>query len=80
MNYDYTEEQKAAWSADPALYLAYRRQIEDELNSRFRLYVDHTPEQKAAREFGIKEMTTKLGGKKELLEALLPDFAVGSVP
>lgn len=80
-NYDYTEEQKNAWAADPALYLEYRRQIEGELNSRFGLYVDHTPEQKAAREFGIAEMTTKLraGGKEELLKAMLPDFAVGSV-
>lgn len=79
MNYDYPEEQKAAWSRDPDSYLAYRREVETELNSRFPLYVDHTPEQKAAREYGVKEMTTKLGGKKELLEALLPDFAVGSV-
>jgi cation diffusion facilitator CzcD-associated flavoprotein CzcO len=78
-NYDYTEEQKAAWSADPASYLEYRRQIEAELNRRFGLYIDHTPEQKAAREFGIKEMTSKLraGGKEELLQAMLPDFAVG---
>lgn len=81
MNYDYSEEQKAAWSADPAVYLEYRRQIEAELNSRFGLYVDHTPEQKAAREFGVKEMSSKLGagGKEELLQAMLPDFAVGSV-
>ncbi|KAF5628927.1 sterigmatocystin biosynthesis monooxygenase stcW [Fusarium sp. NRRL 52700] len=76
-NYDYTEEQKAAWSANPAAYLEYRRQIEAELNSRFGLYIDHTPEQKAAREFGIAEMTKKLKGKEELLDALLPDFAVG---
>lgn len=81
MNYDYTEVQKATWAANPAVYLTYRRQIEEELNSRFGLYIDHTPEQKAAREFGIKEMTSKLraGGKEELLEAMLPDFAVGSV-
>lgn len=61
------------------LYLKYRREIEAELNSRFPLYVDHTPEQKTAREFGTKEMTTKLrgGGKEELLQAMLPDFAVG---
>ena len=78
-NYDYTEEQKLAWSTDPASYLQYRKQIEAELNSRFGLYVDHTPEQKAAREFSIKEMTTKLrkGGKEDLLQAMLPDFAVG---
>lgn len=80
-NYNYTQEQKASWEADPVLYLKYRRQIEEELNSRFRLYIDHTPEQAAAREYGINEMTSKLraGGKEELLEALLPDFAVGSV-
>ncbi|KAF5710203.1 sterigmatocystin biosynthesis monooxygenase stcW [Fusarium mundagurra] len=78
-NYNYTEEQKLTWSADPAAYLEYRRQIEKELNSRFGLYIDHTPEQKAAREFGIAEMTSKLraGGKEELLQAMLPDFAVG---
>lgn len=80
-NYDYSEEQKAAWSADPACYLSYRRQIEEELNARFKLYIDHTPEQAAARDFGVKEMTAKLkaGGKEELLQAMLPDFAVGSV-
>ncbi|EME43712.1 hypothetical protein DOTSEDRAFT_171529 [Dothistroma septosporum NZE10] len=79
MNYDYSEEQKAKWSADPAAYMAYRQDVERELNSRFRLYIDHTPEQAAAREFGINEMSTKLkrGGKEELLKAMLPDFAVG---
>ncbi|KAG9504935.1 hypothetical protein J7337_004916 [Fusarium musae] len=78
-NYEYTEEQKASWAADPAAYLEYRRQIEGELNIRFGLYIDNTPEQKAAREFGIAEMTSKLraGGKEELLKAMLPDFAVG---
>jgi len=81
LNYDYTEEQKAEWSADPEAYLQYRRQIEKELNSRFGLYIDHTPEQKAAKDFGINEMTTKLtaGGKEELLKTMLPDFAVGYV-
>ena len=80
-NYNYTEEQKRAWAEDPKLYLAYRREIEAELNSRFGLYIDHTPEQKAAREFGVREMTTKLGagGKEELLKEMLPDFAVGYV-
>lgn len=79
MNYDYTEEQKATWAADPTTYLKYRRQIEEELNSRFGLYVDHTPQQAAAREFGVNEMTTKLkaGGKEDLLKEMLPDFAVG---
>ncbi|KAH6872091.1 cyclohexanone monooxygenase [Thelonectria olida] len=77
LNYDYSEEQKASWAADPEEYLKYRRGIEEELNSRFGLYIDHSPEQKAAREYGIQEMTDKLGGKQDLLKALLPDFAVG---
>ncbi|KAI1019265.1 hypothetical protein LB503_009151 [Fusarium chuoi] len=76
-NYDYSEEQKAAWAKDPETYLQYRRQIEQELNSRFGLYVDHSPEQKAAREYGIREMANKLGERQDLLQALLPDFAVG---
>ncbi|CZR41710.1 uncharacterized protein FPRO_11300 [Fusarium proliferatum ET1] len=76
-NYDYSEEQKAAWAKDPETYLQYRRQIEQELNSRFGLYVNHSPEQKAAREYGIREMANKLGERQDLLQALLPDFAVG---
>lgn len=76
-NYHYSEEQKAAWAADPLAYLQYRREIELELNARFGLYIDNSTEQKAAREYGIREMGKKLGDKKDLLQALLPDFAVG---
>ncbi|KAF2481574.1 hypothetical protein BDY17DRAFT_254384 [Neohortaea acidophila] len=78
-NLYYTEEQKAAWAADPKAHLEYRRMIESEINNRFSLYIDHTPSQKAAREFSVDDMTTKLrnGGKEDLLSALLPDFAVG---
>lgn len=80
-NFEYSEEQKAAWAANPERYLEYRREIEEEINRRFGLYVDHTPDQKAARKFSVEEMTKKLqnGGKEELLSELLPDFAVGYV-
>ena len=81
MDYDYGEEQKAAWAADPASYFESRQEIETELNARFGICIDHTPEQKAARDSSVNGMTTKLkaGGREDLLRAMLPDFAVGSV-
>lgn len=78
-NFDYTEEQKNAWIQDPQSYLDYRRKIEAEINVRFPFYVNHTPEQKAARDYAVNDMSEKLkrGGKEELLHKMLPDFAVG---
>ncbi|KAM3419276.1 hypothetical protein BST61_g5213 [Cercospora zeina] len=78
-NFDYTPEQKAEWAKDPQKHLEYRKMIEEEINARFPLYVDHTTAQKEARIFSINDITTRLrnGGKEELLQQLLPDFAVG---
>lgn len=75
----FSEEQKKEWEEKPEEYLAYRKMIEDSMNSRFTLYIDHTPEQKAARIFSENEMKAKLtsGGKEALLERMMPDFAVG---
>ncbi|KAF2025328.1 FAD/NAD(P)-binding domain-containing protein, partial [Setomelanomma holmii] len=73
-NYDYSEEQKALWEADPAAYLEYRLEIEAELNARFKLYIDHSPEQEAARQYGLNEMASKLGRKEDVLEKLVPKF------
>lgn len=51
-NLDYTEEQKALWHSYP--------KIEEELNSRSKLYIDHTPKQKVARQFELGEMASRL--------------------
>ncbi|KAH8804880.1 cyclohexanone monooxygenase [Xylogone sp. PMI_703] len=78
-NFNYTEEQKEHWAKDPEAYLSYRKNIEGEMNVRFPLYIDHTPEQRAAKKFCEDEMRRKLkaGGKEDLLKLMLPDFAVG---
>jgi cation diffusion facilitator CzcD-associated flavoprotein CzcO len=75
----FSEEQKNEWEEKPEVYLTYRKRIEESMNSRFELYIDHTPAQDAARKFSEKEMTTKLrsGGKEALLKLMMPDFAVG---
>jgi hypothetical protein len=76
-NVIFSEEQKKAWEQNPDEYLNYRKEVESELNSRFKLYLKDTREQKEAREFSIKQMSEKLAGKPEIIDNLLPEFAVG---
>lgn len=75
----FSEEQKNEWAQHPDKYLAYRKLVETSMNERFPLYIDHTPEQRAARKFSEAEMRMKLtkGGKEELLKLMMPEFAVG---
>jgi cation diffusion facilitator CzcD-associated flavoprotein CzcO len=76
-NLFFSEEQKRKWAENPDEYLTYRKAVESELNSRFRLYLQHSKEQKEAKEFSVQQMAEKLGTKPEILDHLLPDFAVG---
>jgi cation diffusion facilitator CzcD-associated flavoprotein CzcO len=78
-NVVFSEEQKRHWEEHPEAYLSYRKSVESELNSRFRLYLKHSPEQRAAKEFSIDQMSRKLSAKPEIIENLLPDFDVGFV-
>lgn len=78
-NVIFSPEQKHRWEDHPEEYLEYRKAVESELNSRFRLYLKDSPEQKEARAFSIQQMTEKLVGKPEITEKLLPDFDVGYV-
>jgi len=75
----FSEEEREAWSNDPAAYLEYRKEIENELNVRFRLYIRDSDAQKTAKDFSTKQMVARLAGKPELAERLLPDFPVGFV-
>ncbi|KAF2802377.1 FAD/NAD(P)-binding domain-containing protein [Mytilinidion resinicola] len=79
-NVVFSEEQKKRWEENPDEYLEYRKAIELELNSRFRLYLKDSPEQKEALDFSINQMAEKLAVKPEIIEKLVPDFAVGFVP
>ena len=76
-NRTFSQEEIEAWSTNPEEYLKYRKEIEDELNMRFRLYVDHSTSQKAARTFSVDQMTERLSSKPELANQLIPDFPVG---
>jgi hypothetical protein len=76
-NVIFTEEQKRRWVEHPDEYLQYRKEVELELNSRFRTYLKDSENQKVAREFSIKHMQAKTAKKPEILKYLLPDFAFG---
>ena len=75
----YTDEEKEDWSSNPEAYHAYRKEIECELNVRFRLYLKGSQAQQMGREGTTKQMTARLSAKPELVGDLIPDFPVGYV-
>ncbi|KAG8428476.1 hypothetical protein J3459_003898 [Metarhizium acridum] len=72
-----SEEQKQTFRTDPEAYMDYRKDIESELNSRFKLIIKDSPEQEEAVRFSSNEMEEKLGKDSPLLRHMLPTFAVG---
>jgi cation diffusion facilitator CzcD-associated flavoprotein CzcO len=73
----FTKEQKEAWTADPASYFEYRKEIEQELNARFRIYIKGSGPSNMIRAMTSKMMTDRLSAKPELADLLIPDFDVG---
>ncbi|BEJ11415.1 hypothetical protein CspHIS471_0108370 [Cutaneotrichosporon sp. HIS471] len=76
-NKAYTEEEKKRWAENPDEFLAYRKDIEDALNSRFRMYLKDTKEQEAAVKVARAHMAARLVKKPELVELLTPKFSLG---
>ncbi|EGV64794.1 hypothetical protein PSN45_005146 [Yamadazyma tenuis] len=77
-NFEYTDEQIQILQKDPKKYLTYRKNIESDLNKRFRSVLKGSIEQKEARAFAEQEMKTKLAPKPEIAEKVIPqDFGVG---
>jgi cation diffusion facilitator CzcD-associated flavoprotein CzcO len=76
-NLVYTQEQKDRWAENPEEYLSYRKEVEAELNIRFRLYLKDTAEQAGAKTFSTKAMSEQLSSRPDLVKHLIPDFAVG---
>ncbi|ETS84129.1 hypothetical protein PFICI_02154 [Pestalotiopsis fici W106-1] len=77
-NFTYSEKQKTILAENPQKYLAYRKKIESELNSRFRFILNGSQEQMDARAFAEKEMRRKLASKPEIADLIVPkNFAVG---
>ncbi|KAJ0383198.1 hypothetical protein COL922a_010977 [Colletotrichum nupharicola] len=72
-----TEEQKTNFKKNPDAYMKYRKEIEGELNSRFRFVIADSADQKEAREYSSNEMRVKLKDE-DILNYLMPkNFAVG---
>ncbi|KAF1845296.1 FAD/NAD(P)-binding domain-containing protein [Cucurbitaria berberidis CBS 394.84] len=77
-NFKYNEEQKSILANDPKKYLAYRKKIESELNSRFKFILNGSQEQQEARQYAEQEMRRKLAAKPEIADHIVPkNFAVG---
>jgi cation diffusion facilitator CzcD-associated flavoprotein CzcO len=77
-NFEYTPEQQKIFQENPELYLRYSKMIESELNQRFKFILKGTPDAEAAKQFAINEMSRKLNGNEQLIEAMVPkDFGIG---
>lgn len=73
-----TEAQKEKLRNDPDFYLKYRKSIETEMVSGFTIFHRNTPESKTAFEYASNEMMTKLKGREDLADTLIPTtFPVG---
>ncbi|GAA92926.1 dimethylaniline monooxygenase [Aspergillus luchuensis] len=73
-----TAKQKNIFRHNPQKYLAYRKKIESELNSRFRFILNGSEEQANARAYAERDMRSKLARRPEIADHIVPkDFAVG---
>lgn len=71
-NFSYSEEQLRYLEKNPEKYLEYRKQIENELNKRFKFIIKGSPESKVAREFAKDQMSRKLPNRPEIVSAITP--------
>ncbi|KAF5988509.1 sterigmatocystin biosynthesis monooxygenase stcW [Fusarium coicis] len=78
-NLTFSPEQKQRWAENPEEYLQYRKEVEESMSSRFRLYMKGSKIQEAARKFSEQSMIDKLekGERPDLVKFLLPKFEVG---
>ncbi|EXJ56332.1 uncharacterized protein A1O5_12599 [Cladophialophora psammophila CBS 110553] len=77
VNFDYSEEQKAAFASDEKALDKYCHDVEGELNKRFTLMHLDSIDQTTSREFVAKTMLQKLGGDPRLSCHLIPKYALG---
>lgn len=77
-NFRYSDEQLKFLEENPKKYLEYRKQIENELNQRFKFILKGSEEARAARSYADSEMRTKLNHDPVLVEKMIPkDFNPG---
>ncbi|KAI4713820.1 hypothetical protein J4E89_001268 [Alternaria sp. Ai002NY15] len=66
------EEQLRYLEENPKKYLEYRKQIENELNQRFKFIIKGSEEARLAREYADTEMRNKLNHDSRLIEKMIP--------
>ncbi|KZF26121.1 FAD/NAD(P)-binding domain-containing protein [Xylona heveae TC161] len=73
-NFDYTPEEKAAWTKEPTAYINYRKMLELGIQSNYRAVIRGGKQNESDRLTYEKDMRHRLKGKPEVIEHLLPDF------
>lgn len=74
----FSEEQKEVFRTDPGRYLEFRRQVELEINSKFKMLVNGAEIAEQARKNARHSMLELLGTRAaDLGPDVIPDFAIG---
>lgn len=76
-NKNFSEEGILAWISNPDSYLEYKKEIEEDLNSRFPLFIEDMTAQEAARKMSTQSMKQRLTAKPELADELIPSYPLG---
>ncbi|GAA6022327.1 hypothetical protein JCM10207_003286 [Rhodosporidiobolus poonsookiae] len=76
-NFNYSEEDKEKFRKDPGAQRQYARDIEFELNKRWRFVIKDSQDQRDIFKLFTDEMVKALNGRQDLIDVLVPDFAVG---
>ncbi|KAH7064309.1 hypothetical protein BKA63DRAFT_170737 [Paraphoma chrysanthemicola] len=71
-NFRYSDEQRDYLAKNPKKYLEYRKQIENELNQRFKFILKGSTEARLAREYADGEMRKKLDNNPRLVDKMIP--------
>ena len=77
-NFEYSEKEKRHFAENFPTYVQLTKDIEDELNQRFKFILNGTPEAAEAKAFSARQMREKLQGREDLIKMLVPTtFGVG---
>ncbi|KAI9711501.1 MAG: hypothetical protein M1820_002064 [Bogoriella megaspora] len=71
-NFEYTPEQRRYLEENPKKYHEYRKQIENELNQRFKFIIKGSEAAKSVREFSFNRMQEKLKNDPRLCDKIIP--------
>ncbi|KAL3476527.1 hypothetical protein BJX99DRAFT_258273 [Aspergillus californicus] len=76
-NFAYTEEEKKLYREDPDAFLAYRKYVEQSVNSVYKLMLSGSPENAFLFNLVNTTMRTKLSANPHLIDKLIPEYEIG---